>query len=79
MEHLIRTPGELTKAIRVIRANLADGTLASAAPFEAMEPEGPWPDVLQYEFRCPACDARFSLIAETYHGRGGSWTVARAD
>ena len=78
----IRTPGELAKAIRVVRANLADGTLepaqgddpgASTLPFASISESGPWPDVVLYEFCCRSCRSRFRLFAETYHGQGGQW------
>ena len=78
----IRSPGELVKAIRVIRGNLDDGTLAqvaraglgwSMAPFQSVSENGPWEDVLLYEFACRSCAAKFQLSVETYHGRGGYW------
>jgi hypothetical protein len=78
----IRSPGELQKAIRVVRANLADGTLEQQPgnpvhpmlPFLSLTEVGPWDDYLLYEFRCTSCGARFTLSVETYHGAGGSWT-----
>ena len=71
-------------ALRVIRDDLADGTLvlmtpetsSAMEPFEHIDPAGPWPDVLNYAFRCTACGQRFQLDAETYHGSGGSWRPA---
>ena len=78
----IRTPGQLANAVRVIQANLEDGTLeqtpaaslgASTAPFASISQTGPWDDVLLYEFACRSCGARFRLAAETYHGQGGEW------
>jgi hypothetical protein len=81
MKFSIRSPGELQKAIRVVRANLADGTLEQLPgnpvhpmrPFLSLTEAGPWDDYLLYEFRCSSCAARFTLSAETYHGAGGSW------
>jgi hypothetical protein len=79
----IERPSDLENVLRVIRGNLADGTLASIAPerssmtamqpIEHVAPAGPWPDLLHYVFACTACGQRFQLDAETYHGSGGSW------
>jgi hypothetical protein len=79
---LIRTPGELGKAVRVVQANLTDGTLeqveagdvSSKPQFRDLREEGPWDDVLSYRFQCRECGQSFSLTAETYHGGGGEWT-----
>jgi hypothetical protein len=78
VEFAIRTPGELAKAIQLVRANVVDGTLrpidqAGAEPFAAVRVDGPWPDVVAYVFRCATCGTEFELSAETYHGSGGSW------
>lgn len=77
---LIRTPGELGKAVRAVQANLTDGTLEQVAagelsprPFCDIRENGPWDDVLSYRFRCRECSQSFSLTAETYHGGGGEW------
>ena len=80
----IRSPTELSKALRVVCANLADGTLEECAaevtdssldlpPLAQLPPEGPWPDVINYRVRCRTCRLAFELEAETYHGRGGTW------
>ena len=84
MTFSIRTPGELQKAIRVVRANLADGTieqmpenlLHSKRPFMSLTELGPWDDHLLYEFQCRSCAARFTFSVETYHGAGGAWTAS---
>ena len=78
VEFAIRTPGELAKAIRVVQANIADGTIRpieqpGAAPIASIAPDGPWPDVIAYLFRCATCGTQFELSAETYHGSGGAW------
>jgi hypothetical protein len=76
----IRTPGELGKAVRVVQANLADGTLdqpassSSTRPFLEVPEGGPWDDLLSYHFECRGCRQRFELSVETYHGAGGRWT-----
>jgi hypothetical protein len=79
----IRSPSDLEKVVRVVKANLADGTLASEPPtadavvqmppFDGLQPSGPWPDYLEYVFCCTHCGQGFRLDAETYHGAGGRW------
>ena len=77
----IRTPGELGKAMRIVHANLRDGTLdqveagefASKGRFLDVVEDGPWEDVLHYRFSCIRCGQAFDLTAETYHGGGGEW------
>jgi hypothetical protein len=87
LRYEIRFPSELTEAIRVVRANLDDGTIAqvpsatvgsSTEPFESLNENGPWPDVLEYEFECTSCGARFTLGVEVYHGAGGEWCPVEA-
>lgn len=50
------------------------GPMASAIPFSALNPTGPWDDLVLYRFRCTACHQTFALSAETYHGSGGGWS-----
>lgn len=74
----IHTPGQLAQAIRVVRGNLADGTLVEASPdardaFDSLQERGPWPDYIEHEFNCSRCGQRFRLVAEAYHGAGGRW------
>lgn len=77
----IRTPGELTKAIRVVRDNLADGTLTDITQpahspsgyFRDLPDAGPWPDYVEHYFRCSFCGYGFRLAVDTYHGAGGKW------
>jgi hypothetical protein len=82
----IKTPGELSKALKVIQDNLGDGTLVEAAywpagevrgdfpTFRSIPIEGPWPDYLDYYFECAACGQLYRLVAEVYHGTGGAWS-----
>ena len=86
----IRSPNELRKAIRVVRANLKDGTIAQSSywpegimkienePFENIKDSGPFDDVMQYYFECPKCSQIYSLSCETYHGSGGEWVPVNA-
>ena len=75
----IRTPGELAKAIRIVRASIDDGTLTEVdrpdgEPFSTLKEEGPWADVIDCRFSCRHCGALFGLSVETYHGSGGRWS-----
>jgi hypothetical protein len=79
----IRSPGELEKALRVIRGNLDDGTLVETAPFARAEVgggpgpftsiplSGPWPGSIEHHFTCGRV---YRLAVETFHGSGGSWS-----
>lgn len=77
----IRTPEELTKVIRVARANLADGTLSDitqpahspTSAFSKLAETAPWPDYVEHYFRCTTCGYGFRLSADTLHGAGGEW------
>jgi len=40
--------------------------------FSRLEPDGPWPDIIEAEFD-DMSGARFRLEVETYHGAGGRW------
>lgn len=77
----IRTPGEFEKTLRVIRANLADGTLEelapigqdSGAPLIDLSQAGPWPDCIDRRCGCTTCGSCYRLTVETWHGAGGRW------
>jgi hypothetical protein len=77
----IRVPADLRQALRVARANVADGTIIEVPPtsplayepFSSVSVDGPWADIVGYGFRCVHCGQLFSLSAETYHGSGGEW------
>jgi len=74
----IRSPGELLKAVNIVRQNVDDGTIREVARgsgpgFDDLSPDGLWEDHLNYKFQCRWCGETFSLIAETYHGGGGEW------
>ncbi len=80
----VRGPAELASVVERVRQAVADGVL-EYLPFEsdralvgqpsflALDLAGPWPDVFEYRFCCAQCGRRFRLVAETYHGSGGSW------
>ncbi len=78
-------PASLVQVLKVIRDNLADGTLKPSTywppgqialdlpPFGELAIDGPWPDYLEYYFACATCDRVYRLAVDTFHGRGGSW------
>ncbi|WP_288130692.1 hypothetical protein, partial [Microbulbifer sp.] len=85
-EFRIRTPKDLEKAIRVVVANLSDGTIreskywpqrvlncCDSGDFTDLANGKPWGDIVDYYFECPKCNQLYHLTAETYHGSGGSW------
>jgi hypothetical protein len=86
----IRSPRELDKALAIANANLQDATieevmLPSGTPileprvsFASLAAGTDRPDLVNYRFRCTSCGEAFALVAETYHGSGGSWRPERA-
>jgi hypothetical protein len=85
----IRLPGELARVLAAVKRAVAAGrlrydgfessrVLIGQPDFGSVDPTGPYPDVLDYYFECPACGAVFELTAETYHGSGGRWVRLRA-
>ncbi len=89
MDFPIRSPDDLTEAIRQAQGHVAKGTLIEV-PFPRegggrfpliaeTKAEGPWDDIIGFHFRCSFCDSRYYLGAETYHGSGGRWGPARDD
>jgi len=73
----IRTAGELSTALGVVQANVADGTLRDESDegMRGLSDNEPWPDYIELRLRCCACGTRFKLTTETYHGTGGSWRI----
>src|SRR5262249_33523861 len=79
----IRSASGVENAFRVVKANLADGTLVQeppspgaflrVPPFDEIALDGPWPDSFEYTFRCNHCGQRLQLEAEIYHRGGGNW------
>lgn len=78
----VATPAELSNLIRSIKAAIAAGSLRQAnvarrvspsLDFSRLEPEGPWPDIIEAEF-LDTSGQRFRIEVETYHGAGGRWT-----
>jgi len=82
------TPSDLRDVLRRTKTGLAEGLLEpddwwppgqlrfEQPSFGALEAAGPWPDHIEYYFRCTGCRSLFRLSAETYHGAGGSWSSA---
>jgi len=76
----IKHPLEIHRLVGEIEQVLAEGTLAFAGgncSLSDIRPDRPWPqDYIEQAYRCPACEQRFQLSVETYHGSGGSWDAA---
>ena len=85
----IRSPRELDNALGIAGANLRDGTIEEVAlppgtpileqkvPFASVAAGTDRPDFVNFRFRCTSCGEEFALVAETYHGSGGSWKPER--
>jgi hypothetical protein len=64
---LIRTPRELTKAVRVLHTNMTNGTLeliearevGSDGQFLDFRENGSWREFLRYRLKCRACQQSF--------------------
>ena len=84
---VVERPSDLEMVLRVVQANLGDGTIVPeplpgsvlpAVAIEKLNAAGPWPDAIESAFRCTQCGQRFRLGVETYHGAGGSWQPLKA-
>jgi len=84
---LIRTPGELRKAIRIVRGNVDDGTIrvleddasiaADRVPFSELPETGPW-SYIDYSFACMSCGKRFELVADADRYVDSAWRPKRS-
>jgi hypothetical protein len=77
----IRSPADLGEVLAMIRAFTSDGHLAEVrgqgavgtdSSVAGLPADGPWPDVIDAEFR-DRSGRRYRLFVETYHGAGGEW------
>jgi hypothetical protein len=78
----IRAPSELEAALRIVRAHVADGTLTVLRSADGtwdvcMRDDVALPDIVDATLQCRACQREFRLVAEVYHGAGGSWCCSR--
>ena len=79
----IRVPNDLREMIRVASEAIAAGHLRElperadpdSGPFANVAAGGPWGDFVGYAFKCTGCGNSFRIQAETYHGRGGFWSI----
>ena len=81
-------PEDLKRIIREVKGKIKNGCLVEEEywpkghvrlyqePFDRLSEDGPWPDYIEYYFRCVECDQLFCLKCETYHGMGGSWEIS---
>lgn len=83
----IRSPADLSAILAMIRASAGAGHLTEAhgqgsagtgSNVAGLRDDGPWPDVIEAEFRDRA-GRRYRLSVETYHGAGGAWTPLDAE
>ncbi|MEB2847131.1 hypothetical protein GAO09_15575 [Rhizobiales bacterium RZME27] len=83
----IRLPADLTSAILLLQAAVAQGRLTvlpaysatyTLPAFSTLDAEGPWHEIVENRFACTACGQKYLLSAETYHGHGGSLEVMTA-
>ena len=79
----IKSPDDLARLIEDVSLAVRAGKLKqismSGKPFATQEdilnisPSGPWPDYLELFFEDTKTGEQYKLIAEIYHGRGGTW------
>ena len=73
----IKQPHEYFDLLRQVRALLVEGTLrleSGNCALDEVQKDKHWPsDHIEHKFSCSACDQRFRLAVETYHGSGGRW------
>jgi rRNA maturation endonuclease Nob1 len=78
----ISTPNDLKKAVKLIKRKIANGNFDEVKnlnnilernniPFQNINDNGPWDDIISYTFRCSKCHNFYRLSVETYHGSGG--------
>lgn len=79
---VIASPKELAEVVQTVSRLVVEGVLVqrkvAGAVFEAPDiadipVDGPWPDYIDLLFEGPG-GKRYRLLAETYHGTGGSWS-----
>lgn len=81
----IDLPADMKRVADLARAAVASGALEDITRFDDGHPfhrrmafaelpgNGPWPDVVGFDFRCTGCGGRFRFGADAYHG-GGEWS-----
>jgi hypothetical protein len=84
----IRTPHDLRKVLKMVHRHVVNGTVSvlhdrtpTSAPFNRINPDGPWKEELEYLFRCNTCWKEFGLSSITFStddvsfaGAGGRWS-----
>ena len=86
LEAEIVSPKDFAKALRIAKANIADGTIQESSywppgvirscktPFSQIRTDGAWQeDIFEYYFECTKCHKLYHLSCNTYHGSGGAW------
>ncbi len=56
--------------------DITDLALENSMPFDLVEANKQWPDIIENDFECLSCGKKFKLFADTYHGsfRNG-WSI----
>jgi len=80
-EIAISLPKDLVKAVQEAQRYVAGGILEErqhegypkSDALAAFKLEGPWDDIVAFDFRCTYCGRSFDIRADTYHGSGGTW------
>jgi hypothetical protein len=84
---VVRSPADLTAILAMIRAAAGSGDVTQVSGHGDGETgcnladlplSGPWPDVIDAEFRDRA-GRRYRLFVETWHGAGGEWAPLDGD
>lgn len=70
VQHSLAT-GDLLEAVGPSAAQIQTKRRA----FASVPAGGPWPDYMEYWFRCAGCGNSYKLSVETFHGAGGVWTT----
>ena len=76
------TVDELKKWLLTLKAKVLLGELrqgSGSSPFATeisvldVNVDGPWPDYIEWQFESVTSLKRYRLMANPYHGSGGSW------
>jgi hypothetical protein len=79
----INTPADLSTLLRELKEAVGAGILeqvrpdpspfATDAAISDIADRGPWRDYIELRFRSRGESQQYKLVAETYHGTGGTW------
>ncbi len=75
----IITPGDLKSVLRQINGFITGNSIELISgnySYSDFNENLPRPDIIENSYKCIECDTIFSLFCNTYHGSGGSWSLA---